>query len=697
MTRRALLGAFVLATSCAPWHEELLPAPVSPDRAGTGELLAGMARVDITPPPGVGLAGSGPEGRRSTGYRTRLNVGALVLQDPTGERIALVVADLPHISANLHRLAASQLARSHGIGADRLILSATHTHSGPGHFYGERQYNASSSRVPGYDPRMTELLVDRIVLAVATAAGSLRRAAIKWGTTPIPGAVTNRSVEAYCRNAKAEPAVCKPGAYEPKLAVDNTLFMLRVDALDSTTGPQPLGSYSVFAMHPTAIPSLNTLLDGDLFGRIVSRMSHERAGVHILANGAQGDVAPDIGMRKPCDLPRIGVSDRIPMPRGPGEAVDFVEPPRRMVEECLRGELAGADSLADGVAAKATWLYDTLGHSMIRHIPIRRAFLSAWLPGRDSLCVTPEAGSATAAGAEGLETRIRGWRWLFWPLFRLAIEEGGSAVDRKARGCQAPKRILLGEVQAAVIVGEHGLPHVAQLSVVRLGPLLLAAVPAELTTTAGARVRSAMRAAVPAIGGDSTETVLVGLANGFLQYVTTEEEYGEQAYEGGSNLYGPGMQRFLGRRLAELAAAVATDAPSPPAEVPPIVAYPGKPSEILPEPHPGPPPEAAAPVDLRCEGGHLTGTWLDLGPRNLFPRNEPWLAIQRHDPDSGWVDVAEDGDGELEIHALGSRGKHGFAWRAVWRRSADGARFRLARLGPTPRVSNDAQCETDDL
>ena len=60
-------------------------------------------------------------------------VRALVLEDPHGERVALVVADLPFISTLLYRWTADELTRSGtGIGADRLLLSATHTHAAPG-------------------------------------------------------------------------------------------------------------------------------------------------------------------------------------------------------------------------------------------------------------------------------------------------------------------------------------------------------------------------------------------------------------------------------------------------------------------------------------------------------------------------------------------------------------------------------------
>jgi len=52
--------------------------------------------------------------------------------------------------------------------------------------------------------------------------------------------------------------------------------------------------------------------------------------------------------------------------------------------------------------------------------------------------------------------------------------------------------VALGGLQRKLVVGEHGLPEIAQLSVIRLGDLLLGVVPAELTTRAGAQIERAI-------------------------------------------------------------------------------------------------------------------------------------------------------------------------------------------------------------
>ncbi len=99
---RALVPLLALVTGCGYGYEpRALPAPVSPppNRSASG-FRAGFGRADITPPPGVGLFGYGPESKEARGYRFRLNARALVLEDARGERIAFVVADHGAISGN---------------------------------------------------------------------------------------------------------------------------------------------------------------------------------------------------------------------------------------------------------------------------------------------------------------------------------------------------------------------------------------------------------------------------------------------------------------------------------------------------------------------------------------------------------------------------------------------------------------------
>ena len=56
--------------------------------------------------------------------------------------------------------------------------------------------------------------------------------------------------------------------------------------------------------------------------------------------------------------------------------------------------------------------------------------------------------------------------------------------------------------------------------------------------------------------------ILSGLANEFIQYFTTPEEYDRQHYEGGSTLYGPLSAPFLQDQLIELTSRLSAGQPA---------------------------------------------------------------------------------------------------------------------------------------
>jgi neutral ceramidase len=677
-----LLGAFA---ACRNWGEKQLPVPLSPSRRAPpdGSFRAGFARVDITPPPGVGLSGNGPESKRAAGYRLRLHARALVLQDANGEKVAIVVADLGHLSANLHRLTADSIDSLTGIGADRLIISATHTHAGPSHHYAERQYNQSISQVSGYDPRMVAFLVSRFARAVLKADSGLRPACIAWSQTPVWGHTRNRSYDAYLRDKPAwpPPFAPPPGLDPVHTAVDPTWTMLRVDTVGPDHACHPAGAFSIFAFHGTGNPAANDLFDPDIQGisnRVVERhidsLNHDRQAfgtraVHLLANGTEGDVSPDWPKSSRCDVPTLRPSFGPGGPRTPPLAWEWREPSRAHVAVCLSAGRAYVDAVGDTLGRRAAALFDSLHPKPADSVHIAVRFRTLHLRGYDGLCDGPRIGTSTAAGAADGTTRVRGWR--LFGIIPLGFEEGGSAVKKNPKGCQREKQILGGFLQPKSIdpfVGEHGLPEVAQLSVISIGDLLLGAVPAEVTTVAGFAMKQAMRDSADAHGFHARGVAVIGLANGYLQYVTTDAEYGAQAYEGGSNLYGPKSAAVLGSELGRLAGGLG----GPPGESPvntvdSIMAYPGSSSDILPdsshEPKPG---RIKRRFDmLSCQGDTLVARWWDAGPDRMIPPDTAMIEVERNTGDA-WEAVVRDDDPYLEVRAIGPKKKDGFRWELRW-------------------------------
>ena len=110
-------------------------------------LLAGAARVDITPPPGQPMAGfpmiqtktpgapadmSDYFGRQgvAAGVHDPLYARALVLDD--GQRaIAIVAVDLVVVTADFTAAIRNAVHEAIGIQPDHLMIAASHTHAGP--------------------------------------------------------------------------------------------------------------------------------------------------------------------------------------------------------------------------------------------------------------------------------------------------------------------------------------------------------------------------------------------------------------------------------------------------------------------------------------------------------------------------------------------------------------------------------------
>lgn len=89
------------------------------------------------------------------------------------------------------------------------------------------------------------------------------------------------------------------------------------------------------------------------------------------------------------------------------------------------------------------------------------------------------------------------------------------------------------------------VPDLMPLQILRIGNLYLLCAPVEFTTMAGRRLRAAISEQIlkstfsDGISSDDVHVVIAGLANSYLSYVTTFEEYQAQRYEAASTLYGP--------------------------------------------------------------------------------------------------------------------------------------------------------------
>lgn len=221
-------------------------------------ILAGLQRVNITPPIGTPLGGYAARKSVSEGIHDDLYATALVLQ--RGETtLALVVADLIGLPKEIVDKLRVAVQCSTGIPPENVLVAATHTHSGPDLLFGD-QGLASKAYV--------EVLVDKLAGSVYAAWRRLWPATIGVGQGWIEGIGVNR------RTADGTP-------------VDPQVGVLRIDH-----NACPRGVLINYTCHPVVLGPENLLITADYPGytvRVIERVFEEKVKV-MFTNGAAGDI-----------------------------------------------------------------------------------------------------------------------------------------------------------------------------------------------------------------------------------------------------------------------------------------------------------------------------------------------------------------------------------------------------------------------
>ncbi len=239
---------------------------------GGATFKAGVEKVDITPPSGLSLWGYSDRKGPSTGVLDPLYARVLVLE-ASGQRLALVVVDLgrPFGPTSLERL---RNATRNDVSL--LIVSATHTHSGP----------VIQDEYPGGTPAWETALLEKIANAVEEACKHLANAQIGTGYgSAFIGHNRLRinsdgTVSWFERNVTEVPTA----------PVDGTVSVLRVDSTDG----KPLAILVNYACHPVIFGSDNLQYSADFPGAMARTVeaAFEGKPLCLFLQGAPGDINP---------------------------------------------------------------------------------------------------------------------------------------------------------------------------------------------------------------------------------------------------------------------------------------------------------------------------------------------------------------------------------------------------------------------
>jgi len=523
------LGVAALLGGCKTYTVELsVPETLLPSH----ELRVGAAREEITPVPGLPMGGYGFIGQTARGFWTRLYANALVIEDPDGTPLVLVSCDLWALPGGLADEVAARVradSRGLGIGREHIVIAATHTHQSPGAYASELGYNAVAGPESGFDPALFDFLATRISRAILRAANTRAPATMSWRDGYLARLVRNRSMDAFHRNPESETSdFVGPGSAAPYCdlrtpvadrdacrAVDATATVVRFERDDTI-----IGAAIFAAFHPTAAGPGVAVYSSDVFGiagihaaRQLQALDGGDPPVLAFFNGAEGDVSPDWRQQ---DGPHA-----LALGRQLGAAVT------QLAEGGTREEAVAIDYAFERFELAGACHRDAEG--------TERCAASR-----------PVVGRATLAGAS--DGRTHSWPSIFRPgVTRTSLGPQGVKVPAMDPGFGWFRLPL-----SALIMLPVRNPTNAALGVYRLGPLAIATLPGEFTTMMGRRIAVDVARALP-----STKRVLLaGLANAYMSYFTTPEEYEGQFYEGASTLYGPESGPVIGAGLARLATMV---------------------------------------------------------------------------------------------------------------------------------------------
>ena len=134
------------------------------------ELRVGAAITDVTPQQFPVLVNGGMTANSATKATTALHARAIVLDDGQ-QRLAIVVVDSCMMSRELLDEAKKLAAQRTKIAPDRMLISATHTHTAPA---------SMGCLGTDADPTYVPYLRERLAVAMAAAEKNLRPARVGW-------------------------------------------------------------------------------------------------------------------------------------------------------------------------------------------------------------------------------------------------------------------------------------------------------------------------------------------------------------------------------------------------------------------------------------------------------------------------------------------------------------------------------------
>ncbi|XP_074855615.1 putative neutral ceramidase C [Carettochelys insculpta] len=565
---------------------KLLNAQI-PSDAESKNYLIGVGRADCTGPVAeVPLMGYANPDQVARGILSRLYSRAFIVAEPDdSKRVVFVSADIGMVSQRLRLEVIKQLKSKYGelYRQDNVILSGTHTHSGPAGYF---QYTIFLLTSKGLIKPSLNAIVNGIIKSIDIAHQSMTRGRLFINKGLVENSQINRSPYSYLQNPESER----------KRYSSNTDKEMVVLKMVDVNGKE-LGLISWFAIHPVSMNNTNLLVNSDNMGyasylfeqeKNKGQLPGEGSFVAAFASSNLGDVSPNIkgphciNTGESCDNPHsycpIGGA-KMCMSAGPG--TDMIDSTKiigqKIFVEAKKLFTLASQEITGPLHSAHQWVNMT-------NVKVQ---LNATYTGKTC---KPALGYSFAAGTtDGVgilnftQSSLEGD-----PFWETVHNQVLGKPSNKTEECHHPKPILLNTGEISLPYLWH--PEIVDVQLFTIGSLAIAAVPGELTTMSGRRLREAIKSEFESHGTQGMNVVIAGLCNVYTHYITTYEEYQVQRYEAASTIYGPHTLSAYIQLFRGLAKAIATNTvqdlprgPEPPfINVTTLTLLPGVPADVAP-------------------------------------------------------------------------------------------------------------------
>ncbi|NXP36860.1 ASAH2 ceramidase, partial [Leiothrix lutea] len=440
--------------------------------------LVGVGRADCTGPVAqVPLMGYAKTDQVGGGLLSRLYSRAFIVADPEGSsRVVFVSIDIGMVSQRVRLEVLKQLQSKYGelYRQDNVILSGTHTHSGPGGYF---QYTLFWITSKGLVRPALSSIVNGIVKSIDIAHENMKKGRLFINRGTVENSQINRSPFSYLANPESERSRYSSNT-------DKEMVLLKMVDEDG----HELGLISWFAVHPVSMNNSNHLVNSDNVGYASYLFEQEKnkgmlpgegSFVAAFASSNLGDVSPNTrgpfcaNTGESCDNPQSSC------PVG-GAAMCMAEGPGNDMFESTR-------IIGQNIYLKAKELYEEASQEVTgplssAHQWVNMSDVSVELNATHTVkTCKPALGHSFAAGTiDGVgafnftQGSVEGDP--FWDQIR---DQLLGEPSNETKACHSPKPILFS-------TGEMTWPHpwhpdIVDVQIAAIGSLAILAVPGEFT------------------------------------------------------------------------------------------------------------------------------------------------------------------------------------------------------------------------